>query len=342
MHRRSFLVRCGLAAAGATFSSGLLPGVDNLRAASLLPIRPVALSDADRAVLQLLSAYSSSVSLVGGGVLTRATGLAPRDGATQVVAIVRDYPALTSFWRSDAENALGLVRVDGNNLSFSLAGAAYSVTNRDPKTAAAADAGVAGAFAHEALAYDPATNTLGDPYDVLTKQRIELTQAPAGGIKAGFQTLLQGWLESARYGLKLGRKFKAFQAELLAAVPTDKAAKKVVQALVENISPLAASFDVKSLRVLLTSPLVDASLRNVLGRSGAEVLAAVAGLRAQFPGADYPDAALWLATLLSAQIKDGSDSKWVDVLSGDPSAGAATQAALAGARRLVLGDRAAG
>lgn len=341
MHRRSFLVRCGLAAAGATFSSGLLPGVDNLRAASLLPIRPAPLSDADRAVLQLLSAYSSSVSFVGGGVFTRAAGLAPQDGATQVVALVSDYQALTSFWRSDAENALGLVRVEGNDLSFSLGGAAYTVTNRDRKAAAAAGA-EPGAFAHEALAYHPATNTFSDPYDVLTKQRIELKQAPASGIKAGFQTLVHGWLESARYGLKLGRKFKAFQAKLLASVPTDKAAKKVVQALVENISPLAVLFDVKSLRPLLTCPLVDASLRNVLGRRGDEVLAAVAKLRAEFPGADYPDAALWLATLLGPQIQDGTASEWLDLLSGDPATNAATHAAFAGASRLVSGGRFAG
>lgn len=330
-------------AAGGALSSGLFPVAGSLEAA-LRPTRPgpitAPLSDSDRAVLQILSAYSSDVSFWGGGVFARIAGTAPQDGTIQVAATVTDYQLLTAFWRSEAENSLGVVYVLGNTLSFTLGGTAYTVTNRDPKTAAAAasaDEGSAAGFTHEALAYYPATNTLSDPYGVLEKRRIDLKGAPMGGVKASFQTLVRGWLESARYGLKLGRKFKAFQAQLLASQPTNKAAKKVVQALLENISPLAAAFDVDALRPLLTSPLVDASLQRVLGLSADEALAAVARLRAEFTSGDYPDAALWLATLLGPQIQDGTASEWIGLLSGDQATKVAAHAALVDAARLVSG-----
>lgn len=348
MHRRSFLARCSLAAAGATLSTRLFPVVGSAQAARLStgPVT-VPLTDSDRALLQLLSAYSSNVSLCGGGVFTRATGTVPQNGATQLLASVTDYSLLVAFLRSDAEKSLGTVYASSNTLSFSFEGTAYVVTNRDANAAVAAASAAslppptteaaAAPFTHEALAYHPATNTLSDPYAVLKKHRIDLAETPTGGLKARFQTLVHGWLESAQYGLKLGKNFQTFQTDLLASQPTAKAAKKVVQALLENISALAASFDVDALRPLLTSPLVSASLQSVLGLNADEVLAAVEKLRTELASGDYTDAALWLATLLGSQLQDGTASEWLDLLSGDNAASSATLAALKHARRLVTG-----
>ena len=111
----------------------------------------------------------------------------------------------------------------------------------------------------------------------------------------------------------------------------------MIEVLLENISALAASFDVDSLRPLLTSPLVSACLQTVLGLSADEVLAAVEKLRTELASGDYTDAALWLATLLSTQIQDGSVGEWLDLLSGDSATNAATRAALVDARQLVTG-----
>lgn len=347
MHRRHFLTRCGLAAAGAALLPTLVPSGVGLHAAdAVVAASSSQLTGSDRALLRLLSAYSGDVYFWGSQVFTRATGAARQGEATHLLARVGDYGRLVAFLRSDAEKKLGRVYVDGNTLSFTYKGANYAVTNADSENfaRAAAGSGVSrwhvgdgdvALFTHEALLYHPATDSLNDPHLALKKNHIDLAETPTGGLKSRFQTLVHGWLESKRTGLKLGKRFDAFQDDLLAAEPTDKAAAKVVQALLANISMLAASFDVDALRPLLTSPLVSTSLEKELGLDAEDVLAKLEALRADLANHDYSDAALWLATLLGPHLTDGSLGDWLDLLTGDSATDAATRTALQGARKLA-------
>ncbi len=353
MHRRSFLVHCGLAAAGTVFLPVLVPSAAGLQAADLLSAQSSAqLTGSDRQLLRLLSAYGSDVYFWGGQVFTRATGIGQKDGTTHLLVRVADYSQLMAFLHSDAEKTLGTVRATSNTLNFTYQGTAYTVTNEGAEgfTKAISGGGVSrqhlsdgdvALFAHESVLYHPSTDTLSDPNLLLKKHSIDLAETPTGGLRAQFQTLVHGWLESRSTGLKLGKKFTTFQDELLASVPTDKAAEKVAKSLLANISLLAASFDVDALRPLLTSPLVSASLKAALGLDAETVLADVAKLRGELASGDYTDAALWLAGLLGPQIKDGTLGEWLDLMTGDAATTGATKAALPGARRL-LGQMASG
>lgn len=347
MHRRSFLVRCGAAAVGTALLPVLTPLAPSLLASDLSATAGTAqLTPADRKVLRLLSAYGTDVYFWGGSVFANATGLPVKDGTTHLLVQVLDYGRLVAFLRSDAEKTLGKVRVTDSTLSFTFQGTPYTVTNEGAEgfAKAAAGGGVSrrrvsdgevALFTYQTLLYHPATDMVSDPHLLLKKHRVELAEEPKGGLQARLQTLVDGWLASQRYGLKMGKKFTAFQDDLLASVPTDKAAGKVVKALLENISALAGAFDVESLRPLLTSPLVSASLQSELGLDADEVLAKVETLRADLANGDYTDAALWLATLLGSRLTDASPDGWLELLSGDETTDAATKAALPAARRLV-------
>lgn len=344
MQRRVFLARCGLAAAGALLLPLPLPTTPSLYAAGAVAF-PAQATAGDRALLRLLSAYGSDAYFWGNTVLTRAAGV-QTPGSVNLLVRVADWSRLVAFLRSDAVKPLGLIRVQDNTLSFTFQGTAYTVTNADPAdfSRAAAGGGVTrgravelglGTFTHQTLLYHPATDTLSDPHLVLTKRKVDLLTPPTGGIRARVQTLVDGLIESRRHGLKLGKKFAAFQDELLGSVPTKKAASKVLKTFLENLSELAGLFDVEDLRPLLTSPLISGTLQSELGLKAEEVLAGVEKLRGELAAGDYTDAALWLATLLGSHIHDGTVGEWLDLQTDDDATGAATRAALAGARRLV-------
>ena len=340
MHRRNFLVHCGLAAAGTLFLPLVSPAGGQLRAANLLAGNSAQVTAGDRVLLGLLSAYGTDAYFWGGGVFARATGLKD-NGATNLLVRVDDLGKLVAFLRSDSPRGLGKIRSAGNSLSFTFRGTAYTVTNADPAEfgRAVSGGGVgrtdAAVFTSQTLLYHPATDTLSDPQFALRTRSLELATEPTGGVKARFQTVLDGWLEAHQHGLKLGRKFAAFQDDLLASEPTAKAARKVVTTLLKNISALAAAFDLDALKPLLLSPLVSGSLESELGVTGQEVLDDLTTLLAELAADDYSDAALWLATLLGPQIKDGTAGEWLDLLTGDANADTANKAALAAATRLV-------
>lgn len=344
MHRRPFLIHCGFAAAGALLLP-VLAAPDALAQTVAVSGAATQVTAGDRTLLRLLSAYGTDAYFWGNGVLTRATGV-PATGTINLLVRVDDYSRLVAFLRSEPLKRLGRIRVQGNTLSFTFQGTAYTVTNEDAAsfTRAVAGGGVTrsrtaeagvGVFSHQTLLYHPATDVLSDPNLVLTSRKVDLVSAPTGGIKAKVQTLVDGWLEAKQHGLKLGKKFRAFQDDLLAAQPTEKAAHKIVLVLLENLAELATHFNVDDLRPLLTSPLVSAALQSELGLDAETVLADVEKLRGEVASGDYSDAALFLATLLGSQIKDGTASAWLEHLSADDSAHAATRAALTGAERLV-------
>lgn len=351
MNRRSFLNRCGLAAVGTTLLPGLIPASSCLGAATLpRPLPLPQLTETDRKLLGLLSAYSAGVSFWGSQVFARAVGIASPVGTpTQLRVQVASVDALVTFLRSDSEKVLKEVHSADNLLGFQFMDTAYAVTNLIPDNSASlmttnavslrrvanGDPATAAPLAHETLVYDPTTDRLSDPQAALGKRRVDFAAQPAGGLPTQFRALLHGWLESQRYGLKLGKQFKAFQDELLATTPTVKSVKKVVRALLENIPTLAAAFDVEALRPLFTSPLISASLQQTLGLDVEDVLAEVEKLRAELASGDYADAALWLVALLRAQLQDGTAGQWLDLLSGDNATDAVNFAAFSSAQTLV-------
>ena len=328
---------------GTALLPALAPLAAPLHAADLSAVaRTARITAADRTLLRLLSVYGSDVYFWGDSVFASATGLPIQDGATHLLVQVLDYDRLVAFFGSDAEKTLGMVRVAESTLNFTFQGTAYTVTNAGAEDFARAVAGGGvtrrhvsdgdvALFTYQTLLYHPSTDSFNDPHFLLKKHRIELAEEPKGGLKARFQTLLDGWIAAQSHGLKLGKKFTAFQDELLASAPQGQAAKKVVKALLENIATLAGAFDVEALRPLLTSPLVSTSLQSELGLNAAEVLAMVEALRAELSSGDFPDTAIWLATLL--QGNDLGD--WLELLTGDDTMDAATKAALPAARRLA-------
>ncbi len=347
MHRRDFLTSCGLVAVGNLLFPAWLPG-GRLHAAGITAASSAQTTDADRVLLRLLAAYGTDAYFWGSNVFARATGLNADGAATNLLVRVDDLSKLTAFLGSKKRRKLGVIRSAGNTLSFAFRGTAYTVTNELAAdfSRSVAGGGVAAGratatvFTHQRLLYHPATDMLSDPQFALAAKHLELAETPSGGIKARFQTVLQGWLESRQHNLKPGKKFVAFQQDLLGAKPTAKAAPKVVSALLEAISSLAASFSIDDLKPLLLSPLVSESLQSEFGLSGQEVLDQVATLRAELAAGDYPDAALWLAALLGSQIKDGTADQWFDRSAvEDVASAAATSAALKSARQLVEARR---
>ena len=334
--RRNFLSRCGLAATGGL----LLAPLASLEAATA----PAHLmSGSDRALLRLLQAYSGDVYFWGGNVFARATGLARESGATHLLVLVKDYPALYGFLGSSTLKSLGKVFASGNTLSFTFHGTPYSITNNSPAEFGGIVAGMSGptvrdaetlaVFAHQNVLYHPATDTVIDPYLALKKRSVELVRTPAGGLKSQFETLVQGWLEAKKSGLPLGKSFDEFQSALLASETTPQAADRIARAWMENIAALAAVYDVASLRPLLLSPLVSSSLQSIFHLDAEAAADEVQKLRAAQPATEVSDASIWLAVLLAPEIKDGTASEWTG--NDDDDDDAASQAALAVARQLV-------
>ena len=344
MQRRKFIVRCGLVAAGAV----LLPFIRHGRAAGVSAETAGILTKGDRRLFRLVSTYGSDVYFWGSGVFARATGIQSATGTINLLVRVDDFLRLADFLRSDAVKVLGVMRSDGNTLSFTYQGTAYTVTNADGASFASAvsgggvargrlaDGSTAGAlFTYQTLLYHPATSTVVDPHLSLGKHRIDLAQTPEGDLKMQVQTVMQGWLESRRLGWKVGKSFTAFQDELLGSQPVANAARSVVSALVENIATLSSVYSVDELRPLLLSPLVSGSLESEFGLDAEQALDRVTSLRAKVSAADYPDAALWLATLLLTPIKNGTEVEWLGLVAGDQPANGANAAALRAAKALI-------
>ncbi len=302
------------------------------------------MTSGDRVLLRMLSAYSADAYFWGSQVFARATGVQATDGATNLLVRVDDHSRLVAFLRSDAVKTLGRITVANNTLSFRYAGAAYTVTNEsaDGFNRAVAAGGVTrdhltgtGVFAHQTMLYHPATDTLRDPHFASAGKHLDLVEKPTGGTPARMQTLLQGWREARQQNLDFGASFTSFQQKLLDSQPTAKAASSVVLSLLGSLPELAGMYDPDELGSLLRSPLISASLRATLDLDADQTVAAVKALRDDPSLASYPDAALWLATLLPSQIEAGMAEEWLASSADDVSASAACRAALPLATQLV-------
>ena len=138
-----------------------------------------------------------------------------------------------------------------------------------------------------------------------------------------------------RQGLEFGASFASLQKAFLDSQPTEKTASRVVLPLLGHLSELAGMYSVDELGSLLLTPLVSHSLEEVLGLDAEKVVADVKALRADAGTASYPDAAIWLATLLPSEIEAGTADEWLDSSNDDASASLATRAALPLAKQLV-------
>lgn len=302
------------------------------------------MTQSDRTVLRMLSAYSTDAYFWGSQVFARATGIRASGSTTNLLVRVGDYSQLVAFLRSNSVKTLGKVSVANNTLSFTYQDAAYTVTNEGAEgfSRAVAGGGVArdhltgvGVFAHQTMLYHPATDQLSDPHLAAEGKSLDLVERPTGGLKTRVQTLLHGWLEARRQGLDFGASFTSFQTDLLNSQPTAKTASQVVLPLLGHLSELAGMYDVDQLGSLLLTPLVSVSLQEVLAVDAGQVVADAKTLRAALATASYPDAAIWLAALLPSQISEDTADEWLEPSSDDASAILVTRAALPLARQLV-------
>ena len=344
MRRRTFIHRCSMLAAGTIFATTLTAPHSSLIAAGVSAQSATQMTKSDRALLRMLSAYTTDAYFWGSQVFARATGVRASSGTTNLLVQVGDYSRLVAFLRSEQVKPLGKISVVKNTLSFTYQGAAYTVTNEDADgfSRAVAGGGVArdhmtaiGTFAHQRMLYHPATDQLSDPHLAVENNRLDLVEMPAGGLKTRVQTLLQGWLEARRQSLDFGASFDAFQSDLLNIQPTKKAASQVALPLLGHLSELAGMYNVDELGSLLLTPLVSASLQDALGLDAGQIVAEAKVLRADAATASYPDAAIWLATLLPSQIEAGVADEWLNSTDDDAAANAATRAALPLAKQLV-------
>ncbi|MHA3773184.1 hypothetical protein ACXR0O_16750 [Verrucomicrobiota bacterium sgz303538] len=268
--------------------------------------RDIPLSAADQAVLDWVGTYSSQIRLVGGCILGKLRG---RPTTTRIFAQIEDASELDDLFTADL--LFSDIYAEGNTISFTFEGARYEVVNLLPDVFSKQLTTLAQrvVFAHEAISYDPATQTLKDPFGAVSSATLKVVHA-GSGVAAAFENILRAWPEVEALGLKLGPAFAQLKKRVFSA-PGSRAglAKSVVAALVARLPQLTDVLSAEQIEGLLRSRLVATAVSRVLGVDVKTVLTQFAALRAGASG-DDADAVAWLASLLSGQLQQGILPDW--------------------------------
>ncbi len=317
MHRRDFLLRCGLATgsllavppsvgrAALSTGNGIVPAAVGVDPAALL-------TAADAVVLGAIGTYSPTVRLVGGGLVARYLGTVNAGNAALGLLVhIANYDALVSFLRADGLRPFGTTRAAGNRLAFRFENTDYTIDNlgSDDFNAAVLTAQNGNtALAQDALVYDPSVGLLYDPYRMLETRQIQLGTRPTS-LSTGTQAVLSGLLASARYGLPLSHAFKRYQATLLATArfPTNSDAIAVANEFLKNLAALAGTVSRDQLKDLIRSPLLASALQVRLGQTPETLVTRFDAVSNMVSAtATASDAPTWLAVMLTPELRTGT------------------------------------
>lgn len=294
LNRRTFIELGSLAACGAALNPpGLLATVPRALAGGL------PLLAGDEAVLAFVRGYSGNLRVVGASVLgrLRTSGLRALDVIVEVADMDRLQAALAGIPFPD-------IFTQGNTLSFALADVDVTIENLVPDDFAARLAAMekraANAFAHDGLAYNPRTRELSDLFGARVGE-LKMVNKTFGGV-AALKVVLRGMLEAAQLGLSQGVEFLQWRGRMLRMIARAGDARRLVEDFLQQLAALAEKLPAGGMETLLRSRLIRTAFQEVLGMDTAGAVAEFKRLRVT-TAAETSNAALWLAVLISPEIK---------------------------------------
>ena len=192
----------------------------------------------------------------------------------------------------------------------------------------------ANAFAHDALAYDPATQRLSDPFGARVGA-LRVVNRTFGG-SAALDVAMRGTIEAKQLGIAAGEDFSMWKGRVLRQIAKSADARKLAGNFLQKLATLADKLPTAQVEAVLRSRLVSTALQQVFGIAVEKVIADFETARAT-TGGEISNAALWLSLLLAPEIAsnaaDGAATTWLQ--RGSRFEVLRSRAALAQARGLV-------
>jgi hypothetical protein len=293
--RRSF-IRVGSLALGA---SCLLPprALFGLGAANTPGV--LSFNATEMRMLEFLARYSSVARVIGVSVLGRM--YPDHNCGMHLIVEVRDFVKLAgAFGNAPFQN----IFASANRMSFSSGGRAYVIENLSPEEFAARLAGLSGkdiAFGHDAIVYDPAAKTLGDPFSALNAGELKLMNRPTK-TPVALEVALRGTAEAHAARIEEGKDFTQWKSQLVKLNAHSSAAQPIAAAFVKRLPSLSALAGTDQAKSMAAAPLISSALKAAFGMSGAAAVGEFDRVRAIF-GQSYSDGAVWLYVLLGKQMK---------------------------------------
>jgi hypothetical protein len=306
LNRRSFIGLGSLAAVGVALNAPSLSGAVSRPLKGGLPMM-----SGDEAALSFVQTYSSNVRVVGSTVLARIRTTGSR--GLHLIAEVTDLKKMEAALPSAPFTG---VYANENTLQFALPDVDVTVENLVPEafasrmTAMTKRAG--NAFAHDALAYDPATQQLSDPFHARVGGVRVVNKTFAGA--AALDVALRGTVEAGQMGLAPSEDFTGWKGRIIRQIAKNKDATAMAGKFLQQLATLAERLPAKTVESLLHSRLVSTALQQVFGMNTADAIARYPEVRSK-AGAAYSNAAVWLAVLLEPEIRsnaaDGAALTWL-------------------------------
>ncbi len=164
------------------------------------------------------------------------------------------------------------------------------------------------AFSHRALALNPVTFKLWDPYKVCSQVdgdgwKIQLQSKCTTDLLSGTSVILEGLLEACVFKLSSSSSFNAYQNDVLNTNPTSADALLIGGMLADTAPSLLHYLGMDRLMKMLSTPLANASLQAAFQKDVSKVYSDYLNLRARAKNS-YTD-----EDVLLAAIMIDSDSK---------------------------------
>ena len=335
--RRTFielgsLIACGTAAGGPSLFAA---------AAQVLP-GGLPFSVDEKNVLAFVRSYSADFRLVGASVLGRI-----RRGEFGELHLLADAGDRGRLFDALARVKFAGLHAQGNSLTCAFADTDVTIENLPTGEFSARLAALGNpegnAFAHDALACNPETRELSDPFAAQTGG-VKLTggtfSEPAAlpGGPSALDTVLRGTFDAANLGLPDGKDFAAWKARVLGAAAPAEDARKIAEIFLRHLATLAGKLPASGIEALLRSHLVASALKRAYGADAGKAAAEFKKLRGK-SGMEITNAALWLAALIApaikGQAKDAAATAWT--MHGTRFQALRSRAALAQAQAVLQG-----
>lgn len=292
--RRTFL-RAGAAAAVA----GLIaPGIS--AGAVIARQQTLPLTETEQAVLDFARTYGARVRFVGIGVLEKL-----RFGSAKHLRILVELDELGKFEAALPAFPFAGAYAEGSQLTFEAGGAEFTLENlphgafNERRLVLSKARGIA--FAHDALSYDPASETLVDPFGAARATVIKSVNRTFGSI-TGLEVILRGYIEAHQLQMKLGADFHQWKNRLLRLAARSKDATAIATEFLRQLATAAEVLPADTIKEILRSRSVKTALAQTFGLDVEVAIAAYDALRAAQPGS-VSNSAVWLSVLLKTELE---------------------------------------
>jgi hypothetical protein len=328
INRRAFLGLGSLITCGTILHPGALFAATQIVLKNGLPLR-----DGDGSVFDFVKKYSSNFRVVGASVLGRI-----RTSGLRTLHIIAEVADLSQMQGALANAPFSEIFSHDNTLSFVTGEIDVTIENLLPDVFAARLASMlkrgGNAFAHDALAYNPETQQLSDPFHARVGG-LRIVNKTFGG-PAALNVVLRGTLEASQMGLQQSEAFIQWKRSVLRLFARSDDAQKLVELFLQQLSTFAEKLPTQNIEKILKSHLVASAFKQVFGVDVVEIIAEFAAMRPTLD-AEFSNAALWIALLLKPEIEsnafDGAATTWIQ--NGNRFHVLRSRVALAKARELI-------